>query len=1827
MDTRYIQKAFLLSTTLILTLIIFSPIAEACNLFNWSDCNNSDSVIYCNDGQDCSLDAGTAIVSHNIKSIEQNRRFSDYIQDVVAYLLLFIGIVGVLYIIYAGFNILTSGGDEDKVKKSKTTIFHVFIGLLLIFLAYSIVRFVIGSGGTWGVLNNAFKLPSLIETTYAYTDYDTNTFDYYKKEIELLSSTLDREYQVNNKITSGTLTKLQTLVTASMNTFPDSDNVIFNTNLANALITSIELVKKSPDSNTAITSLARGLNDYLTKIKIQRIKGKITASPEKGNAPLTVTLRASEIVDPSGVTIPKGNFIWWIRAAGGTRTVIGTGPSLAYKFSEERNYTVFLNIISASRNAKGKTDVLPFNSSININVLPRVGNIYLAINGKYVSNEDTIKFTPAVGRQWLLFDAAASTPASGTTFTYTTWDFGNGNIVRYTNGPSISRQVFANEGIYKMKLDITTNENQHVIKEMTIEIRDPIASIRANKTEGSPQDDFHFSAYTSTSLDLWYGWQVVSLDDGKLLYTSNLQNITYKFKRTGKYAVKLRTVAPNGREDIDTTVVNIEGRDPVAFFDFKSASTETPNTILFDATKSYDPDNLDASNLNFSWIIDGDRVNLSNSSRNGSIGKFTFNTVGTHHVVLEVTNKEGKMISYNKDISIDSLLSVKLIISPKISTVGSPVTFIADAREAQAFEWQFGDGENDISTRGRITHIYKKSGIFDASLTIRGKAAQSTNTISRKVYVMSSNNPFAIITLKRDNEEIIQTPDACDGKEAFVIDRSKAITMSAENSVNIDGTNAGLSYTWKYGSRNSSQKEFSYKFDELGCFPVTLTVRSQKTLKTSSMTSYIKIENLAPRLSSLSVTPTKVESDPVTVTVTANNAADDDGAIVSYIWYYYTEDDPEPQDFRITRSPKTVFVLPRVTGKYFFAVILEDSNGTKINSEDITSERFSLSLTSDSINTPIISLKTSNTNIAVGQKVDFGVTVKNILGSDIASKAEYKWDYNGDGFYEETTNVPASSHTYDAPGSFNAKVKVTYKGVSNTKYQTIVVKNEISPNLEYVAIGKKFVFFNTTRGLYTSAKWRIGDVTSTNPTSFVYDAEKEGTIPTNIKLEVSDGTLNKSITTPLKKDVLNALRLKRNEDKLVYFSYPLANNDIIHVSDPTDKVFVYLGESKGTIAKYAIDTDTRVDSDLNGETWDDIDNRGTDSATNGSPFVIKNTDSSIKERLIRLTIYDGDRKVIGTKDVKIIYDFVDDSMAQTLSGSLDNLPKDISEIDKANIEKLKDLIRNTKEQDRLKMMQYLALLQENWFDTREKTKIIIDFENYIDTSSPIDAKTKEEFYSILEGFLMTDNQIKDDITLATKVLKSLIPKTNPSYTQIMKNIDEILSHPTNITLNKELGKFILEAVKNDSTINNQDKLTIKSQLEVIINGGQNNVPISSVAWAEESSSPILGFIIGFLKLFGYLLLFILAVFLGGFIYFKVFNKDENIGFQDFLIDKLFHKKSDEDETSDILASFKPTPPVQESTPVVDPLQTLSSSPKIEEESTLTPESFTSSEPTPEPESISESESTSEVMTELEESQGSAEVSTEPTELESGIPDWLKQTTSLAGMEEESTTETPESEVMPESEVIPESEPTSEPEMPPEATEEVPTEPTTEPETETPPETPSDDLGELPAWMSGMNQDAFQEELQETLSPTPVASEEESVETDILSAEPTEVIPEEPTAELPPPDDSIPDWLRASTLSTPEVTEEIQKEKSETEKKKTPVKHTEKTPNEKKESHNKWKAEHKKDTKKKEEVKKEDAAKEDTTPKPKKEKAPTPTPNVSAPEPKLPDDEDLPDWLK
>ena len=65
------------------------------------------------------------------------------IQSWVAYITNFLAIIAIIIILWAGFQILTSAGDEEKTKKWKTIIIQAIIWLIVIFLAGSIVNLVL----------------------------------------------------------------------------------------------------------------------------------------------------------------------------------------------------------------------------------------------------------------------------------------------------------------------------------------------------------------------------------------------------------------------------------------------------------------------------------------------------------------------------------------------------------------------------------------------------------------------------------------------------------------------------------------------------------------------------------------------------------------------------------------------------------------------------------------------------------------------------------------------------------------------------------------------------------------------------------------------------------------------------------------------------------------------------------------------------------------------------------------------------------------------------------------------------------------------------------------------------------------------------------------------------------------------------------------------------------------------------------------------------------------------------------------------------------------------------------------------------------------------------------------------------------------------------------------------------------------------------------------------------------------------------------------------------------------------------------------------------
>lgn len=67
---------------------------------------------------------------------------SDLILKVIDYALIMSGTITVLFLIIGGFWYLTSAGNEEQAEKGKKTLINSVIGLVVIILAFTIVRIV-----------------------------------------------------------------------------------------------------------------------------------------------------------------------------------------------------------------------------------------------------------------------------------------------------------------------------------------------------------------------------------------------------------------------------------------------------------------------------------------------------------------------------------------------------------------------------------------------------------------------------------------------------------------------------------------------------------------------------------------------------------------------------------------------------------------------------------------------------------------------------------------------------------------------------------------------------------------------------------------------------------------------------------------------------------------------------------------------------------------------------------------------------------------------------------------------------------------------------------------------------------------------------------------------------------------------------------------------------------------------------------------------------------------------------------------------------------------------------------------------------------------------------------------------------------------------------------------------------------------------------------------------------------------------------------------------------------------------------------------------------
>jgi len=132
-------------------------------------------------------------------------------------------------------------------------------------------------------------------------------------------------------------------------------------------------------------------------------------------------------------------------------------------------------------------------------------------------------------------------------------------------------------------------------------------------------------------------WQVISAPTGSSysLALADTANAVFGTDMIGYYALTL--IAWDGQlwSDPDATmVIVVENQTPTALIDAAPLSGPAPLVVSFDGTNSYDPE---GEELLYNWYVDG------TPSGNGATTDYEFQLVGTHEVVLKVTDEFGNI--------------------------------------------------------------------------------------------------------------------------------------------------------------------------------------------------------------------------------------------------------------------------------------------------------------------------------------------------------------------------------------------------------------------------------------------------------------------------------------------------------------------------------------------------------------------------------------------------------------------------------------------------------------------------------------------------------------------------------------------------------------------------------------------------------------------------------------------------------------------------------------------------------------------------------------------------------------------------------------------------------------------------------------------------------------------------------------------------------------------------------------------------------------------------------------------------------------------------------
>jgi len=72
--------------------------------------------------------------------------FAGVVGFVLNWVLAIVALIAFVYLVINGVNYITAGGDADKATKARTGIINAIIGIIVVVIAFTILRFAVGLG-------------------------------------------------------------------------------------------------------------------------------------------------------------------------------------------------------------------------------------------------------------------------------------------------------------------------------------------------------------------------------------------------------------------------------------------------------------------------------------------------------------------------------------------------------------------------------------------------------------------------------------------------------------------------------------------------------------------------------------------------------------------------------------------------------------------------------------------------------------------------------------------------------------------------------------------------------------------------------------------------------------------------------------------------------------------------------------------------------------------------------------------------------------------------------------------------------------------------------------------------------------------------------------------------------------------------------------------------------------------------------------------------------------------------------------------------------------------------------------------------------------------------------------------------------------------------------------------------------------------------------------------------------------------------------------------------------------------------------------------------